>query len=84
MNYFVYILRCSDNSLYTGITTDTNRRLCEHNGFSLKNVGSKYTAMRRPVKLIYSIKFKNRSEASKEEFRIKSLSKLEKEKLIHY
>ena len=80
MKYFVYMLRCSDNSLYTGITTDVLRRVDEHNGKG--NKGAKYTAMRRPVKLVYSTEFENRSMATKEEARIKKLMKHKKESLI--
>lgn len=83
MFYFIYIVRCHDKTLYTGITTDLERRISEHNGLDKNKKGAKYTASRRPVSLIYSAKFKNRSEASKEEYRIKKLSKLEKEILIN-
>ncbi|MBX4187418.1 MAG: GIY-YIG nuclease family protein [Candidatus Doudnabacteria bacterium] len=77
--YHVYILKCKDQTLYTGITTDLNRRLFEHN---FSKLGSRYTSSRRPVKLIFSKKFRNRSTASREEARIKSLSRAEKLKLI--
>ena len=73
--YFLYILECSDQTLYTGITTDLDRRIKEHNDSKL---GAKYTKVRRPVKLIYSKDFINRSEASKEESRIKKLTRLQK------
>jgi putative endonuclease len=83
MKYFVYILRCSDNSLYTGITTNLKRRINEHNGKSKnKNAGAKYTASRQPVKLVYSEEFENRSLALKEELRIKKLSKEKKESIV--
>ena len=82
MEYFVYILICSDNTYYTGITTDINRRLMEHNGNGGRNKGAKYTRYRRPVRLVYSQNFLNRSEASKEENRIKKLSRKEKLALI--
>lgn len=78
--YFLYILQCSDDTLYTGITTDLNRRINEHNSSKL---GAKYTKIRRPVKLVYSKDFINRSEASKEESRIKKLSRLEKINLLN-
>lgn len=82
MNYYwVYILRCADKSLYTGITTDTSRRVNEHNGIFPN--GARYTKTRRPVHLVYKKKYKNRSEASKEESRIKSLSKQKKEILLN-
>ena len=77
--YYVYILKCADKTLYTGITTDINRRLIEHNSNKL---GARYTSSRRPVKIIYSQKFKNRSIASKEEARIKKLKTSDKLKLI--
>ena len=80
MKYFVYMVRCSDNSLYTGITTDVFRRVDEHNG--KWNKGAKYTAMRRPVNLVYSTEYENRSLASKEESRIKKLTKVQKENYI--
>jgi len=77
--YYVYLLECSDGTLYTGITVDLERRVREHNSSSL---GAKYTRVRRPVKLIFSKKFKNRSLATKEEMRIKGLKRIEKIKLI--
>lgn len=77
--YYLYILECADNSLYTGITTDLNRRLEEHNS---SNLGAKYTSLRRPVKLVYQEQFENRSLASKEEYRIKNLKRDEKLDLI--
>jgi len=77
--YYIYILECADSSLYTGITTDIERRLQEHNNTKL---WAKYTWMRRPVKLVYSREFENRSLASKEEYRIKHLSREEKLELI--
>jgi len=77
--YYLYILKCADKTLYTGITTDLERRVLEHNENKL---GAKYTAARRPVKLVYSRKFKNRSTASKAENEIKKLTKVEKLTLI--
>lgn len=76
--YFLYILKCADKTLYTGITIDLKRRINEHNTSEL---GAKYTRARRPVKLVYSKKFRNRSLATKAEIKIKKLSKLEKLKL---
>ncbi len=80
--YYLYILKCSDKSLYTGITTDLKRRVGEHNGVKGSKLGARYTKARRPVKLVYSKKFKNRSDASKEEARIKKLTRAEKLLLI--
>ena len=73
--YFVYIIKCKDQTLYTGITTNLDRRINEHNDSKL---GAKYTKVRRPVKLVYSNQFINRSEASREEARIKKLSRQQK------
>jgi len=77
--YFVYILQCADNSLYTGITTDLERRVSEHN---LSKLGAKYTKARRPVKLVYSKEFADRSGALIEEAKIKKLRREEKLRLI--
>lgn len=77
--YYTYILKCRDKTLYTGITTDLKRRVAEHNTSKL---GAKYTFSRRPVKLMYSSKHKNRSLASKEELRIKKLTRLQKIQFI--
>jgi len=79
MSYFVYILECSDGSLYTGITTDVSKRLDEHNTSSK---GAKYTKARRPVKLLYQESASDRSIASKREYAIKKLSRIQKLKLI--
>ena len=80
MSYFVYILECSDGSLYTGITTDINKRVAEHN---TKETGAKYTKARRPVKLLYEEPSDNRSSASKREYAIKKLTRLKKLQLIN-
>jgi putative endonuclease len=76
--WFVYIVRCADNTLYTGITTDIARRVREHNR---EQVGSKYTRAKRPVTLVYHESVSNRSEALKREAAIKKLSKQQKEYL---
>lgn len=75
----VYMVRCSDSSLYTGITTDLAKRVEAHN--SGKN-GAKYTRSRRPVRLVYREEGLSRSEAAKREFRLRKLSAAAKEKLI--
>ena len=80
MAYYIYILECSDTTLYTGITTDLERRVEEHNS-SLK--GAKYTKLRRPVALVYSEESEDRSSASKREYVIKKLSRKEKLELIN-
>ena len=77
--YHLYILRCADDTLYTGITTDLDRRVSEHNGSGL---GAKYTRGRRPVTLVYSRRFRTRSNALSEEVRVKRLSRMEKLLLI--
>lgn len=78
--YFIYIVQCVDNTLYTGITTELSRRIEEHNS---SDKGAKYTRTRRPVKLVYSEEHTNRSHASKREYEIKKkMSRVEKLKLI--
>ena len=74
----VYILRCCDGSLYTGITTDVVRRLAVHNS----GKGAKYTRSRRPVELVYQEVCDDHSHALRREFEIKALSRDEKMKLI--
>jgi putative endonuclease len=74
--WHVYILRCADGSLYTGITTDLARRLAEHNqGGAL---GARYTRSRRPVELIYSEEAESRSAAAKREAALKKLDRAAK------
>jgi len=80
MSWSVYILKCADNSLYTGITTNVERRLYEHNSDNKK--GARYTRARRPVNLIYQENYKNRSEASKREHVLKSMNRRDKIQLI--
>ena len=75
----IYIVECSDGSFYTGITTDIDRRILEHN-FSFK--AAKYTRSRRPVRLVYEESASNRSEASKREYSIKRLKRKNKSSLI--
>jgi len=79
MSWFVYILRCADGSLYTGIATDVTRRLSEHNAGPK---GARYTASRRPVELVYSAACESRSDALMEEWRIKPLARSDKLILI--
>lgn len=80
MPYYIYILRCSDNTLYTGITTDIERRVRQHNG-EVKG-GARYTRAKRPVQLVHSEELQSRSEATKREYEIKALRREEKEALI--
>ena len=79
--WFVYYLRCADNSLYAGITTDLTRRLIEHN--TCNKLGAKYTRVRRPVCLVYAEHQENRQLASKREYQLKKLSKVKKEALVN-
>jgi putative endonuclease len=76
--HFVYLVRCSDDSLYCGYTTNLKKRISIHNS---KN-GAKYTRSRTPVKLIYFEEFKTKSSALKREYQIKQLSRREKQKLF--
>lgn len=78
--WFVYVVRCADGTLYTGITTDVQRRLQEHNGDN--RLGARYTRVRRPVVLCYFERAENRSEAARREAVIKRLSRSGKEELI--
>ena len=75
---FVYIVKCSDNTLYTGYTTDLERRIKEHN----EGKGAKYTRGRTPVELVYYEEKKTKSLAMKREYEIKQLNREEKEELI--
>jgi putative endonuclease len=77
--WYVYMVRCRDNTLYTGITTDIHRRLEEHN--STDSI-TRYTRSRQPVKIVYYEQVANRSEAGKREYRIKKLHRQKKELLI--
>ena len=77
--WFVYVVRCSDDSLYCGTTTDVTRRVGEHN---TSPKGAKYTRSRRPVTLVQSWSMRDRSEAVKAEIRFKALSKSEKEDAV--
>ena len=76
--WYVYILKCKDKKLYTGITTDIHRRLKEHNA----GTGGRFTRFRKPVSLIYSEKAPSRSKALKREAAIKKLKREEKLALI--
>jgi len=79
-SWSVYMVRCVDNSLYTGITTDIKRRLREHNNELTS--GARYTRARRPVELVYHEPVKNRRVASQREVELKSWSKQAKEDLV--
>ncbi len=78
--YYVYIVKCADETLYTGIATELERRIEEHNG---SDKGAKYTRVRRPVHLVYSEEYPDRSLASKREYEIKKkMSRTDKLNLI--
>ena len=77
--WFVYILECNDSTLYTGITNDLENRLHQHNH---GQAAAKYTRARRPVKLVYSENYPDKSQALKREHAIKKLSRVEKLNLI--
>ena len=74
--WWVYMLRCADGTLYTGITTDVTRRIAEHNGEG--GPGARYTRSRRPVELLYSEAAADRAEASRREAAIKQLDRSRK------
>ena len=76
--YYIYIVRCKDNTLYTGYTTDLEKREEKHN----EGKGARYTRGRRPVKIVYFEEFKTKSKALKRECQIKKLKKNEKEGLV--
>lgn len=76
----VYIVRCADDTLYTGITKDVARRVEEHNSNGV--LAASYTRARRPVVLVYQEAVASRSEALKREHQIKQMSRKEKERLL--
>jgi predicted GIY-YIG superfamily endonuclease len=78
MPWFVYVVRCGDGSLYTGIATDVEARVSVHNG----GKGARYTRSRRPVALVYVERRRNRSAALKRELAIKGLARPQKLALI--
>lgn len=79
--YYFYILRCADNSLYCGVTTDLERRVKEHNSDNSK--ASKYTRARRPVELVYTEEHEDLKSAMKREAQVKSWPKVKKEVLVN-
>ena len=76
--FFVYFLRCRDNSLYCGYTVDLEKRVKVHN----EGKGAKYTRKKLPVYLVYSEEFLDKSSAMKREYELKQLTKREKEELV--
>lgn len=79
MKHFVYILKCIDNTLYTGYAVDVQKRCDVHN----RGKGAKYTRTRLPVKVVYIEEFSTKSDALKREYQIKQMSRRQKEKLIY-
>jgi len=77
-DHFVYVLRCADESLYTGYTTDVERRVDEHD----RGDGAKYTRGRTPVELVHVEAFDSQSAAMSREWEVKQLSRAEKEALV--
>jgi putative endonuclease len=76
--HYVYVLRCSDDSLYTGYTTDVARRVAEHDA----GEGAKYTRGRTPVELVHTESYESKSAAMSREYEIKQLSRPQKEQLV--
>ena len=77
MNY-TYMVRCRDDSLYTGWTNHLEKRVEDHNS----GCGAKYTKSRRPVELVYYEQFETKEEAMRREWEIKQLTRKQKEKLL--
>ena len=77
-DHWVYVVRCADGTLYTGYTTDVERRIAEHDA----GEGAKYTRGRTPVELRHVERFESRSTAMSREYEIKGLSRREKERLV--
>ena len=78
MGHYVYVLECSDGSLYTGYTTDPERRVAEHDA----GEGAKYTRGRTPIDLVHLETFDSKSAAMSREYEIKQLSRARKERLV--
>ena len=77
-DHWVYVLRCADDTLYTGYTTDVERRVAEHDA----GEGARYTRGRTPVDLVHAEPFESRSAAMSREHEVKALSRAEKERLV--
>jgi putative endonuclease len=77
-DHYVYVLECADGTLYTGYTTDPERRVREHDAGD----GAKYTRGRTPVELRYVERYESRSEAMSREYELKQLPRAEKEQLL--
>ena len=84
MSWYVYMVRCVDGTLYTGVTTNLKRRIAEHNGETVTSnaKGAKYTKTRRPVELVYQEAVEGRGEAQRREASLRRLSRIQKEHLL--
>ena len=78
-SWYIYIVRCNDGTLYTGITKDLDKRIDEHN---FGTGGAKYTRSRRPVTLVYTEQVESRSDAAKREYQLKRMTLMKKNELI--
>lgn len=78
-NHYTYMLKCRDNTYYTGYTTDIKKRIAVHES----GKGAKYTRGRGPFELVYTEEFPDKSSAMRQEYKIKKLPRIEKEKLIN-
>ncbi|MBU2531899.1 MAG: GIY-YIG nuclease family protein [Alphaproteobacteria bacterium] len=79
VDYSVYIVACADGTLYCGIARDVAARVLQHNSCK---AGARYTKARRPVRLVYEAPCGSRSQALREEIRIKKLPRVEKDRLV--
>lgn len=79
-HWYVYMVRCSDDSLYTGVARDLQQRITQHNTGTR---GARYTRGRRPVELVYQERVADRSSAQQREYQIKQLTAAQKRRLIH-
>lgn len=79
MKHYCYLVCCSDNTFYCGYTNNLDKRIAAHNN----GKGAKYTKSRRPVTLVYSEVYDNKSDAMKREWQIKQLTRQQKQKLIN-
>ena len=77
--HYTYMLRCKDNTYYTGYTNDLEKRIKAHN----EGKGAKYTKGRRPVELVYYEEYEDKTYAMRREWEIKQLARKEKEKMIY-
>lgn len=81
-SWYLYMLRCHDGSLYTGISTDVERRLREHRATGAGGRGAKILRGKQPLTLVFKIQVQNRSEAQQLEYTVKQLTKTDKEALV--